>query len=328
VSRHVSAEQLARRHEGVVSARRAARIDAHVSACARCTDTSSDLSAVSSLLAATQLPAMPDFLAQRLDMAIATESASRVAAGAPAGTGAAAPGAVAVPHPEAAGDGGPVHTPGRPDLPERAGQGPRRFRMPGLSSPLVLRGLAATAAVAVIAGAGFLLARNQVRPQSESTSGGRPTRVIGPSVNQPAAALPGTGRANIRYHLKGKVVTTTALSTSTNFTRHSLARQVRKDLASSAGIGPTPSVPPGQSTTKGTEQFSALSVSRLQGCLSRVDAGRKVLLTEIARYLGKPATLIILRPPKTAGILDVMIVGLSCSASAADVILRATIPAS
>jgi hypothetical protein len=69
-----------------------------------------------------------------------------------------------------------------------------------------------------------------------------------------------------------------------------------------------------------------VNVSRLEGCLSRVDAGRTVLLAAIARFVGRPATIIVLRPAKSAGILDVLVVGIKCSASVADVIFQITIP--
>jgi len=41
---------------------------------------------------------------------------------------------------------------------------------------------------------------------------------------------------------------------------------------------------------------------------------------------GRPATIIVLRPAKSAGILDVLVVGIKCSASVADVIFQITIP--
>jgi hypothetical protein len=326
VSRHVSAEQLARRHEGVVSARKAAWIDAHLSACANCAGTSSDLGAVSSLLAATQLPQMPDYLAQRLELAIASESADRAARSERSGAGAHATGTVDVPDRRAAGGAGPAHIPGRPDLPERAGRTPRRFRMPGMSSPLVLRGLATTAAVVVIAGAGFLLARGQAG-QNETTAGAGSNRNAAPA----HPSVPSSGQANrftsVHYRLNGKEVGTTALATHINFTRHSLARQVRRTLRSAAGVGTTySSSRPNPTGNKTGPAFG--KVSRLGGCLSRVDAGRTVLLAAVARFLGRPATIIVMRPSKSAGILDVLVVGIKCSASVADVIFQTTIPAS
>ena len=200
--------------------------------------------------------------------------------------------------------------------------------MPGMSSPLVLRGLAATAAVIIVAGGGFLLARGQAG-QSESTTGAGSPRTAEPA----HPSVPSNGQANrfssVHYHLKGKEVSTTALATHTNFTRHSLARQVRRTLRSAASIGgqtysSSRPVPSGKTTAAAF----GVDASRLDGCLSRVDAGRTVLLAAIARFVGRPATIIVLRPSKSVGILDVLVVGINCSASVANVILQTTIPAS
>ncbi len=74
--------------------------------------------------------------------------------------------------------GGPAHTPGRPDLPERGrgGRGrrgtSRRFRMPNWSSPLLLRGLAAAGAVVIIAGAGLLFTQGHNNSGSNAGSAG------------------------------------------------------------------------------------------------------------------------------------------------------------
>jgi len=150
VSRHVSAVILARRKEGALSTRKAARIDAHMLACGRCARTDSDLAAVSSLLAAVELPGMPSSFIQRVQIAIADESTARAALSADTGTGTLAaegPDAAADSSPgdrgaPEAGDGAAL-IPGRPDLPTRSRRlrRSRRFRLPSLTSPLVLRGL-------------------------------------------------------------------------------------------------------------------------------------------------------------------------------------------
>ncbi len=337
MSRHVSAETLARHREGTLSARKAASIDAHLSGCARCAGTNTDLAAVSNLLASTQLPPVPDSLAQRIQMAIANESAERATRNAALGVGtqaadaaelADAPGAsrAAVPGAEAE----TTHIPGQQDLPARTGRRriALRLRMPRLSSPLVLRGLAAAAAVVIVAGAGFLLANGQTA--TESTAGSTGSQGGGNRAAAPSRALANgpaslSHRVSLRYRLNGKIVTTTALSSSTNFRRNSLARQVRKDVSSAQSIGPTGTSQP-TGSAEATE--SKVSVTRLEGCLSRLDAGRRVLVVNIAHFLGKPASIIVLRSLKSADLLDIAIVGLSCSASHADVIYRTTIPAS
>jgi hypothetical protein len=74
--------------------------------------------------------------------------------------------------------------------------------------------------------------------------------------------------------------------------------------------------------------IGGVSLSRLEGCLNRVAAGRTVLLANVARYIGNPATIIVLKSLTAADVFDVTIVGLSCSASSSDVISRTTVPAS
>jgi len=336
VSRHVSAETLGRHREGTLSARKAASIDAHLSGCARCAGTNTGLAAVSNLLASTQLPPMPDSLAQGIQMAIASESAERATRNAAPGAGARAAGAAELADaPEASraavpgADAETTHIPGRPDLPPRTGRRRRvasRLRMPRLSSPLVLRGLAAAAAVVVVAGAGFLLANGPTATENTAGSGAQ-------SAGAPAASRPLSNggqaslshRVSLRYRLNGKIVATTALSSSTNFRRNSIARQVRKDVSSAPGIEPTVAPQPAANSVKAT--IFRVSLAQLEGCLSRVDAGRRVLVVNIARFLGKRATIVVLRSLKSADLLDVAIVGPSCSASHADVIYRTTIPA-
>jgi len=340
VRRHVSAEVLALYREGAVSARRATGIESHLSGCSRCAGIISDLANVSALLTATHLPPMPDVLVVRIQTAIASESVLRAAsnpaqatrtqaagAAAASGAGAGPTGAGAAGAGEV-GAAGREHIPGRPDLPERAGRGARRFRMPRLSSPALLRTLAVTGAVVIVAGGGFLLANSQTASETSAGSGQRTAAPRRPSVsNVPAAHGRANGPIYASYRLNGKVVTTNAIASHTNFTRASLASQVRRDVASSSILaqGFTGSHAGGPAPTKST--VGGVSLSKLEGCLNRVAAGRKVLLANVARYVGRPATVIVLKS-LTAGVLDVTIVGLSCSASNSDVISRTTVPTS
>jgi hypothetical protein len=317
-----------------LSARKAARIEAHMSKCAVCTETEVDLLAVSSLLAASQLPPMPDALVQRIDIVIASESTARAVSVA-AGAGAQAVSAADLaesPEGDAGasrpGEDGPALIPGRPDLPQRTkrARGSRRFRLPSLSSPLVLRGLAATAAVVIIAGAGFLLARGQTQPESAKRSSGQAAGPVAPVPSAKGAANAALRqRVSVHYQLKGKSVTTTALVSRTNFQRRTLARQVRRDVSRTASFGhvyASESVAPSQPTPS-----AGFSIPQMASCLSRINAGRPVLLVAVARFLGKPARIIVLRSAASAGILDIAIVGPACSASSLDVIFRTTIPA-
>jgi hypothetical protein len=312
VRRHVSAEVLALYREGAVSARKAAGIASHLSGCSQCEGIVGDLVNVSVLLTATSVPPMPDVLAVRIETAIVRESALRAAA---------SPG-------QEPGTGREL-VPGRPDLPERGGHGARRFRMPSWSSPVLLRSLAATGAVAVIAGAGFLLASGQTSPENSAgtSTRGQPAAAPRRSLSNTHAGLPTAGRVPtyVSYHLNGKVVTASAIASQTNFGKASLAAQVRRDVrSSSVAFGGAQRSEPAPTSSS----IGGVSLSELAGCLDRVSAGRKVLLANVARYLGRPATIIILKPLTAADIFDVTIVGLSCSASNPEVISRTTVPSS
>jgi len=300
-----------------------------MSKCAVCVEIEADLMAVSSLLAATQLPPMPEALVQRIDLAIARESAARAVSFSDLG-GSAENSAVAA-QPD---DAGPTRIPGRPDLPEQTKRTHRRrrFRLPSLSSPLVLRGLAATAAVVVVAGAGFLLANGQTQPGTPASSKrvhtARPNAAA-PLPNAKGVANAAAGnRVSVGYQLNGKTATTTAFVSKSNFLRRTLARQVRKDVRQSARLGPplyaqnSSSAAPSQPAP--TNSFSLPEVA---SCLSGINAGRTVLLVAVARYLGKPARIIVLRSAQAASVLDIAVVGPACSASSLDLIFRTTIPA-
>ena len=68
MTRHVSVAALARFREGDLGQRRAARVSAHLSSCARCTDLSAELAGITMLLASTPAPAMPERLASRIQI--------------------------------------------------------------------------------------------------------------------------------------------------------------------------------------------------------------------------------------------------------------------
>jgi Putative zinc-finger len=361
VSRHVSAEILALYREGAVSAAEAARIDAHLVGCARCSGMDAALTSLASMLAATQLPPMPEAFSIRIQMAITGESAARAAAGpasaAHAGGARASSGAwplaggVGERAAGAAGDGnglgaagagggtaetGSAHVPGRPDLPERRRGRWRRFRMPDWSSPLLLRGLAAAAAVVVIAGAGILLANARSASQSSGAGGmssgqrvpaARPS-VAGGTGRHVSSSANASGPIMVSYRMKGRIATAAAMVSQVNFTEGSLPGMVRKQVASVTGIGAGAgfATPTYQASPAPKFRIGGVSIPTLEGCLSAMANGRQVLLADVARFLGRPATIIVMKSPTTANVLDVAIVGLGCSSSSLDVIRMLTVP--
>lgn len=312
MSRHVSADVLARYREDDLSSRKAARIRAHLTGCTTCTGTDSDLASVSGLLAATYPPPMPERLADRVQLAIARESAAR-AAGTPV---LASDPSMA----EAAGETGPARIPGRPDLPERSGRRAGRLRMPNPSSPLLLRGLAAAGAVVIVAGAGYLLASGQTASTSSTAGSAAPK----PSAQRNSAARIAMNPQSLHYRRNGAIAIATAVASDVNFTPGSLAAQVRRQVASSSPKFATGSPAAAPNAEKITS-FGGISIPKLEGCLTRVAAGRKVLLADVARYLGKPATIIVLQSMTAGNVFHVAIVGLACSASNADIITQAEV---
>ena len=82
MTRHASAETLARFRGGGLRRAATRRVRAHLDSCARCTATYEALGEIPGLLAATEVPPMPAHLAARIETALATESAHR-AAGSP-----------------------------------------------------------------------------------------------------------------------------------------------------------------------------------------------------------------------------------------------------
>jgi hypothetical protein len=316
VSRHYSAETLALYREDAVSSRKAARIRSHLAGCDTCPVVIADLVSVSVMVHSIQAPPMPDRLAERIQMALAGESAARlgspVTAGAPAGPAPARP----------------VQVPGRPDLPERSGQGRRRLRMPDLSSPLLLRTLAATGAVAIIAGGGYLLASGQAGTSSATNgpSGARPA-VPRPSTANRNASVSQSASRTVQYRVDGKTVSATLLASHTDFTRKAMARQVRSRLTSyPKPLSGGPANSPAAGFSSSSPNVAGVSMLRIEGCLTRIAAGRSILLADVARYLGRPATIIVFAPDKPGAVYDVAVVGLGCSSSVSDLITTARVP--
>jgi len=322
---HFNAEELASYRAGAMSESKAARISVHLSGCARCAGVDSDITGVSLLLASIPIPPMPERLAERLRSAIAAEAAARAGVmRAQADVAVAAGGLESV---------APVHTPGRPDLPERSRHRRRRFRMPDWSSPLVLRAMASAAALVLVVGGGLLLARTggSGSPSSAAKSPSRPTlhRAAAPS----SAAIGSEAAAKLHYRHGGQVAYTNLVTTDASFTKANAPAGVRGLVAAypPMGVGTVP-----QSATSSPADSTAVSpaptransnpfqIGKLEACISAVAAGRLVQLAAEVRYAGVPVAFIILKPVK--GAFDVIVVGQACGASGQDVIARLTVP--
>ena len=306
---HADAETLAAFREELLSRRKAARVSAHLAACSRCAGLDAQLTEVSALLTASTAPPMPDALTARIAAAIAAEAAARAATTADHAV-ATADGTVAV---GAAGGGtGPHDRAARPARPSRAPSGPGRAR-------LALRVAAVTAAVVVVAGGGYGVARLLTANPESATSAG--------AGNEAAPAAGGHGAASestpggLGAPSAGRSAPTARIvSSGTNYQPGQLKTQVsavltqhRAGASAAAGFSqanqPTASAPP------------------VPACVPHVTGGKRPLLVDLAKYQGRPATVIVI-PGATSGTLRALVVAGTCTATTGRVLATTTFPGS
>jgi hypothetical protein len=316
MKRHVGAAALARFREGDLGQRRAARVGAHLTRCARCTDLSAELAGITMLLASTPVPAMPDHLAARIQDTLASEAAGRLAL-----------------------DQGTE--PARRELPRHGG--PPRRRRPVLASPVVLRTLAAAGAIVVIGGGGYLaLSHVATGTSGASSAAGHPAAAAGSAgsraASQPFRAAPSFGPALSYGHNGASRASFVPVATGLNFVPAALAAQVTAVLsqvrykvpeaAPTSGTVPSPAATSQAGSSAGSSagsRFAGIPLTVLDGCVSRIAAGGRVLLVDVAKYQGRPATVIVVAPGASAP-RQVWVVGPACSASRGDVIAHQSMP--
>jgi hypothetical protein len=315
--RHASTENLARYAEGDLRPRRRARIAAHLSVCVLCTENSHRLRAVASILAEVSHPSMPEHLSARINIAIASESAARVASE-------------------------PATEAGRLDLPERkrSARGERRFSR--LSSPFGLRLVAAAGAAVVVAAGGYAIATGL---GSIGSSSG-PSSVSAPSVNSGGASAHLSAGPALHYNVDGRAETFHMVQSATDFKPGTFQAQtlaaVNAERQAHAGQTVLPSmnqtVLPSVSTAAGTSvpapSNSALkklstplaipNLGRLQACVGLIAAGHSLLLVESALFEGHPAMIIVV--PAGAGALEAYAVGAACSGTDRNVLFSLRLP--
>jgi Putative zinc-finger len=315
MTRHVSAEALARYREGDLGSRKSSRIRAHLAACPRCTALDQDLAGVSALLASAPRPTMPEQVTARIQAALIAEGARQV--------------------PLSAG-----REPGRPELASQPGRSRhaagrtrdgRRWHLPELLSPVAVRAFAAAAAAVAIAG-GIYGTVQLAGDQPGATSGSASASNAAGSERH-GLALTGPPLA---YGSASHPADITPVSTGMNFQPGLLKSQVRSVLPRSGANAPMshpqatagkPGAFAGPSvTTPDKRSFSGLPISALRGCVTRISAGRKVLLVDVDRYQGKRATIIVIAGAGGAGGARVWVVGPGCSRTGSDVIAQASLP--
>ena len=314
---HVGTETIAAFREDLLSRREAARVAAHLAACPQCAEVDGQLAAVTAVLAAAPAPPLPASVAARLDAALAAEIARSAA---PAGaTVYAAPGGAAPSH--AAGDaapGGaaPGGTPGRRTSRRgraaRGGHAADQRGVPWLS----LRLVAATAAVVLLGGGGYVVSRVlagasagvPASPASAAAPHGAMSR-RSPAGLAPAPAL-GTASGVLRFPV---------IASGTRYRPGQLRAQVAATLRRYPAPGGQPS------HQFGSPQYSSASFPHLAACVSRITGGRQPRLIDIAHYGTRPAAVIVL-PVTGSPMVRVWVVGPGCPAGGGDVIARLTMP--
>jgi len=310
MTRHVSAENLARLRDGDLRPAAARRVAAHLEGCARCQEVSAALTEVPALLAAAEVPPIPAHLAARIETALATESAHRAA-------------------------GSPSMRASSPGQPGHGDQARRRAPL-----PFPARRILAAAAVLVVIAGGYEAVSRLVGPrnsEASSASSASSAAVAGGSVHSAAGRAPAAGpmmpgaagapasEPLVQYRHAGHTATIRPVRTTTNYQAARLAQQVSAALAEANAAGATQRGTQGGTVPQIRATFGPAQLTQLGGCVSRVAAGRLVLLVDVARFGGAPATVIV-TAAQSPSAAQVWVVGPGCSRSASDILARQPLP--
>jgi Putative zinc-finger len=304
VRRHVSADEMASYAAGDLRPGKAARITAHLDDCPACRQLVTDLEGVSALLASVSMSfeRMPANLSARIEAAFVTEAAHRAAS-------------------EPAGEAS------RRDLPTRRARSWRlTWRLPRITSG-ALRTVAATAAAVVVAGGIYELASQGAgssAPGRPSASGVHASE--GPLIRAaaPAMARPSYG-PEVTLMSAGRVVSLRTASASTDFAPQHMQAQVDSAVTQATDDGLIASnkrmlsLPTNSALRDFNYAQETSTAQRLAGCIERVAGNRIPELVELARFNGKPATVIVL-PAVTSYPAEVLVVSAFCSAQASDLL--------
>jgi hypothetical protein len=302
---HVSAESLARYAEGLVRRGQAAQIRAHLAGCPQCAAEQARLTEVTALLQEIPAPSLPPAVAARLDAALTAESAHRAAQPAAAAQGNGVPQTGAAQ--PADGDQGRDRRPANR----------RRWRW--LQAPVMVRGLAAAAAVVVLGGVGYGI--SQAVSSTSSSPSGSTTSSGSAREAKPGSGLakPGAGTGHPQNAPAGSSsAASTVTRSGTKYQPGTLGQQAAAVLAE----------PP--STVRGKSPVSAGPLARgghseaaLQVCAQAVAQGRAVKLVDQAFYQGRPALIIVVQghPP------TVYVTSLGCTLAHRDIRAQAPLAA-
>ena len=295
--KHPSADQLARMAVGELRPRKAAKIQAHVAQCEKCAQIHEQLNAIAAILASASYPPMPENLSARIEAAISSEARQRLAA---------------MPATEA----------GRGDLPARR---PRvradgGWHLPGLSAAGT-RLVGAVGAVAIAAAGSYLVAGNV---------GTSVTRL--PSSPLAGAAAPAQQMSlgpDVTYGQPGSLHTVRAVESHANFVASHLRAEAISAVHAAEAVDVFPAQPSASTASSLTGSAADPSAHEpsargLAGCIGLIAPGQTVLLIDIARYQGKPASVIVTAATVVSE-AEAWVAGSSCSATTKDVLTQAAV---
>jgi hypothetical protein len=345
--------------EGLLPARKAAAISAHLSSCPRCAELDAQLASVTSLLAAIPAPPMPASLVARLDAALAAETAARAAAASPATTtDGAARGTSVTPDDAAQGTSitpdDAIRSASVTDEPVAGTPAQPGSRQPGPASPgpaphgpapatPALRGRR-RAARAERAGRGPGRGGG-TRPPSRlalriataaaaivlvAGGGYAITRVLaGGSTASTAASSPGAVHSNVSRSSASGLAPVAQPATAagvlvvrsgTSYRAGQLPAQVRSVLRRFPAPAPSPSAVHAARPARAAAAFPQLAA-----CVSRVAGAAVPRLIDIASYRGRPVAVIVV-PVTGSSRVRVWLVGTACPAHGGDVIAHFSMP--
>jgi hypothetical protein len=306
VNRHASLEELARLAADDLKPRKAAKIRHHLAGCAECTELNAQLSAVPGFLSSVHFGPMPDDLSASVETALAVEARQRLAS-------------------EPATEAGRGELPSRSARPGRQRRGVDRvgWRLPGLSVAAT-RALATAGAIALIGGGGYEIASHSgigTTTAASSSSG---------NASVPAAEASQAVGPPVNYGHGAEARSIATMTSATDFEPSTLVKQViaawnaaQLDNVHAGAPVNSPLASSSAASSSGLRNFASnhvLTGESLGSCVGRFAApGRTVQLVENARYMGKPATIIVTSAP-SGHAAEVWVVGESCSASHMDLL--------
>lgn len=328
---HADAETLAAFREDLLSSRKAGRVSAHLAGCPRCAALDAQLAEVTSLLSHTSAPPMPAALTVRIEAALAAEATARSTAGpVPAGPvpAGAVPGSSGVPA-AAPGDGA-RGTGGRGSGNGAAG---RRAPRPRDRSWLALRVAAVTAAVAVIAGGGYGVARLLSPASPLASSAHRASGAAAPNITS-SGILPrmgggvGSGAAGTNraaQSLPNGTAAVPVVHSGTNYQPGQVGAQASAVLTR-FGVNRSAAPAPAPSAARLPHQ-SGNAFPALTACVAHLSRNQTPLLVDIASYRGHPATIIVVRGNGGSSPPSALVLAPGCTATKTQILTTAPLPA-